>query len=559
MNSACNLLLKKTASEVWFRGEQYAEAGKVAFIRSDEKYVGATVSGTQEYRVHLAFAGSGISKKCDCPYSRGSTSQHAACKHMVAVAVLWDEARGILRPSREAVKAETIPPPAVSRAQINALYATPLNADLQLLRIAVDERGRWSRPHSRLPDKPDFMLSPRAPLDRKEIRHAFSMMRSWTRRGAYDPYFCAGEMVAAFCEVLRVAKNRLASSSALSAAQVLREAQGFNRRLMTELIDDSDGLHAFTEAHLEDFYNEEFQSYIKSAVGLIDPDEDDYDNASEKKGKIEHSSAGAQIIYRALKEKEPEGVIVAQILSLCIASHHSGLIDCLTPNGQDNYHRRMKKLEEKAHTDEVLSCLSKERKEELENLVSSKVLINQLSQKVESLKEDNDSKETVMFKCGLLVRFLFSCLIDANRLSSADFELPGNVRFRNYGVYHPWSVLVERLDCKLKEFGEKDSKNDIDALRNAVSRQCLEFAGKPRGKIYQLTVPTGGGKTLASLRFAMSHAERHALERVFYVLPFTSIIDQNADGVGRDGRARGLKRVIEMRKIACKPAGITLK
>lgn len=254
MISACSLLLKKTAQEVWFRGEQYANAGKVVFIHTDEKYADAAVSGTREYCVRLAFSGGGISKKCDCPYSRGSTAQHAACKHMVAAAILWDERRGIPRPSKTAVKAGTIPPPEISRAQINALYAAPLKADLHLLRIAVDERGSWSRPHARLPDKPDFIQNPSVPLELKEARHAFSLMRSWTRRGSYDMYFCAGEMVAAFCEVLRAAKNRLASSSALSAAQVLKAAQDFNRRLMMELIDDSDGLRIFTEAHLEDFY-----------------------------------------------------------------------------------------------------------------------------------------------------------------------------------------------------------------------------------------------------------------------------------------------------------------
>src|SRR3990167_3580345 len=61
----------------------------------------------------------------------------------------------------------------------------------------------------------------------------------------------------------------------------------------------------------------EFQQYIKSAVGLINPDADDYIDASQQKGKIDHSSAGAQIIYRTLSAKGLEGVIAAQVLSLC--------------------------------------------------------------------------------------------------------------------------------------------------------------------------------------------------------------------------------------------------
>ena len=79
----------------------------------------------------------------------------------------------------------------------------------------------------------------------------------------------------------------------------------------------------------------EFDRYIRSATGLIDPDEDDYVDAEEQKGKIDHSSAGAQIIYRALSKKD-KGNLAAEMLSLVIASHHSGLIDCFTPDGVDN-------------------------------------------------------------------------------------------------------------------------------------------------------------------------------------------------------------------------------
>lgn len=273
-----------------------------------------------------------------------------------------------------------------------------------------------------------------------------------------------------------------------------------------------------------------FDKYIQSATGRIDPDSDDYVDAKELKGKVDHSSAGAQIIYRTLSKNGHEGIIAAQVLSLCIASHHSGLIDCLLLDGKDNYTRRMEKPEEKTHADEALSCLTANEKQKLIKLLSSEALVKQLIGKIKSLREDNDHQDTVMFKYGLLVRFLFSCLIDADRLNTADFEFPKNTRIRNYGKYHPWSVLVDRLNVKLKEFGNKGDKNDVDGLRNEVSQLCFEFATKPKG-IYQLTVPTGGGKTLASLRFALNHAALHKMDRVFYIIPFTSIIDQNADEV----------------------------
>lgn len=273
-----------------------------------------------------------------------------------------------------------------------------------------------------------------------------------------------------------------------------------------------------------------FDNYIKTATGLNDPDADEYATAKDQKGKIDHSSAGAQVIYRMLSKQGAEGIIAAQVLALCIASHHSGLIDCLMPSGEDNFTRRVNKSEEKTHTEEALSYLRDNELQKLTKFLSNEALVKQLISKIKSLNENGDHQDTAMFKYGLIVRFLFSCLIDADRLNTADFEFPRNARIRNYGKYCSWASLVKRLNTKLREFENKKDKNEVDDLRNEVSQQCFNFATKPKG-IYQLTVPTGGGKTLASLRFALNHANHHEMDRIFYIIPFTSIIDQNADEV----------------------------
>lgn len=293
--------------------------------------------------------------------------------------------------------------------------------------------------------------------------------------------------------------------------------------------------------------SKEFEQYIKSAVGLINPDEDDYVDAAGLKGKVDHSTAGAQLVYKELFLKGKEEKFAAQILSLCIASHHSGLIDNISPDGKDTYSKRMVKEKEKSHIDEVFGKLSDKARERIISRLHSKEFLQSLVARLKALKSSHDSKETLSFKCGLLVRFLYSCLIDADRLNTADFEEPALKKYRRYGEYEDWNVLMGRLNTTMEEF---DSKG-INAIRQKISQACYDFADKldrPNG-LYQLTVPTGGGKTFASLRFALHHADKHKMDRIIYVLPYTTIIDQNADEIRKvleekDKKGKYLNRVV---------------
>jgi len=290
--------------------------------------------------------------------------------------------------------------------------------------------------------------------------------------------------------------------------------------------------------------SKEFQDYIKSAVGLINPDEDDYVDATGKKGKVDHSTAGAQWIYQTLADKGTEDLFVAQALSLGIASHHSGLLDCISPKGIDEYSKRMANPEEKTHTREVLGKISDEAKAKImAHLQSEELLQNTVSQ-FKVLRTPYDSNETLFLKYGLMQRFLFSCLIDADRLNTADFEEPALKKLRHYGDYKNWKVLINRLNKRLEDF----DSNGINTIRQRISQACCDFSNKPKG-LYQLAVPTGGGKTFASLRFALHHSEKHKMDRIIYVLPFTTIIDQNADEIRRvleekDKKGNYLTRVV---------------
>lgn len=286
-------------------------------------------------------------------------------------------------------------------------------------------------------------------------------------------------------------------------------------------------LHDFGKA------SKDYQDYLRSAEGLISPDEDDHVDYKAKKGKIDHSTAGAQLLYRKLESRGCKGWTLAQFLALAIASHHSGLIDCLKPDGTNEFQRRIAKDDKDTHLTEATRRLP-----DIENQLDE-ILAQPIEQQFwEILNGMKDGKEdvTLPFKHGLLARFLLSCLLEADRLNTADFEKPDNEAIRYYGKYIPWETLIERLEAKYAEYDQATAKMDpgwakeVNQLRSLVAQACLDAAEKRKG-IYQLTVPTGGGKTEASLRFGLHHAKTHKMDRIFYIVPYTTIIDQNADKV----------------------------
>ncbi|MDO9226017.1 MAG: CRISPR-associated helicase Cas3' [Pseudomonadota bacterium] len=282
-------------------------------------------------------------------------------------------------------------------------------------------------------------------------------------------------------------------------------------------------------------YSAEFQNYLKSAVELLNPDEDEFVDAKGLKGKVDHSSAGAQFLWRGLAKQGPLGLIVGQMLGLCIASHHSGLIDCLTsePNrpAEDTFTKRMNKLDARTHLNEALGKADQAILARAQELLAQPEMLQGIQSAIRkiilSAPEKSDRSIVAQQQIGLLARFLFSCLIDADRIDTADFESPKQARLRMRGSYAGWESLINRLE---KHLASLQPRHPIDQLRQDISRHCLEGASRSKG-IYTLTVPTGGGKTLASLRFALHHAKKHGMDRVIYVIPFTSIIDQNAEVV----------------------------
>ena len=120
------------------------------------------------------------------------------------------------------------------------------------------------------------------------------------------------------------------------------------------------------------------------------------------------------------------------------------------------------------------------------------------------------------------VRMLYSCLVDGDYLDTEAFLRAAPPPRSGHD---PLPVLLELLEGHIS--GWWPPKTDLNRRRCQILRACLDGGDRPRG-LYTLTVPTGGGKTVASLAFALRHAIANGLDRVIYIIPYTSIIEQNA-------------------------------
>ena len=300
-------------------------------------------------------------------------------------------------------------------------------------------------------------------------------------------------------------------------------------------------------------YSKKFQDYIRLPEGADNQDADENEATEEEsqekislKGRIDHSTAGAQLAWQMLASERSS--LLAQASALVLASHHSGLIDCITPDGTNKFLDRMSKQDDLTFLNEVKSKISPDISERIEKLSGkSDTMTTQLSKHLLSIMK----KSTVIgrpnfltydFSLGLFARLVFSCLIDADRTDTIDFENKRAGCARSRGSYVSWDTLIERLEkhMALLESPKDAETSHVNRWRRDVSNQCRYAAERDRG-LFTLTVPTGGGKTLSSLRFALHHAKKYDLDRIFYIVPFTTIIDQNA-GVVRDILEQGKER-----------------
>ena len=254
-------------------------------------------------------------------------------------------------------------------------------------------------------------------------------------------------------------------------------------------------------------YAPEFQRYLKQTA---QSKHDDL-HRLELRGSVNHALAGA---LHAV-EQSPQG---GRLFAYCISGHHAGLPNTVAADGEHERSGLQKRLKHPFP----------ESEEALRH--APQALLDFPIPPPPALDLNSQDPRQMAFQVAFLTRMLFSCLVDADFLATERFTQPDRAH-RRPDVAPRMMELRDRADAYIdrltQEAFRKNPQSAVNHHRAAVVQACHEAAKQAPG-FFSLTVPTGGGKTLSSLAFALRHAEHHGLRRLVIGIPFTSIIEQNA-------------------------------
>lgn len=267
-----------------------------------------------------------------------------------------------------------------------------------------------------------------------------------------------------------------------------------------------------------------FQAYIRQ-TGIVDAH-------IERVADIDktHSAAGALWAVQHLEQLHgPKGRILGRALQYVIAGHHAGLDNWEGGQGPGLSAR----LASADALRELSETLARTQDDDILKAGLSSIDLN-------NLRICNEHQHLNPGRFALWVRMVFSALVDADFLDTEAY-MDGRKAEARRGK-SDLSQLRNELNAHLMAFGEP--RTAVNRIRAEVLAQCQTKASLPPG-IFSLTVPTGGGKTLSSLAFALDHAVKHGKQRIVYAIPYTSIIEQTADVFREVFKALGEETVIE--------------
>lgn len=277
-----------------------------------------------------------------------------------------------------------------------------------------------------------------------------------------------------------------------------------NTRIEQTIFDHLNGTAAMARQFANSFCEPDIAGLIAMAHDIGKYSDDFQRRINGANIQVDHSTCGARELWNICNQS-----LLGVIIAYCIAGHHGGLPD----GGSKSQHQS-------------------EPSTLYYRLFNSKLCDYSLYSRDITMRHINAPKEwnpgkclktdNVGFSLAFFTRMLFSCLVDADWLDTEAFMKNGSIVRSGFTTI---SELNKRLTEHLKRFN--NPQRDIDIKRNALRKDCIDAANNNRG-LFSLTAPTGSGKTLACLEFALKHIAKNKMERIIYVVPYNTIIEQNA-------------------------------
>lgn len=240
------------------------------------------------------------------------------------------------------------------------------------------------------------------------------------------------------------------------------------------------------------------------------------------KGSVNHTFAGVQWIMEKFHTEvsSPWEKITSEIISFAVGSHH-GMFDCVKLDGDNGFVYRQQKDKKELCYEEVLQNY-------FEQVIEEEKIVGYFQKAVDEVKkfyntlilEYGKSKSAISFQMGMLARLVLSAVIYGDRRDTSEFMSQRKIVVNNNIT---WENSQSYFESELKNL---DSVSAINQVRREISLQCVKAAERNTG-IYQMNIPTGGGKTLSALRYALAHAKIYHKKRIIFIIPLLSVLEQN--------------------------------
>lgn len=256
-------------------------------------------------------------------------------------------------------------------------------------------------------------------------------------------------------------------------------------------------------------FKDEFTRYLRNPNGV--------------RGSVNHSFAGFRLLIERYHTEtaDPMDALCAELLAYAAGAHH-GTFDCVDEDRRSGFLHRITK--ENIGYEESVDNFLRQCVTEAELDSSFSRACEEVNAIYRKLLRLDPSQEEMMYYIGLLARLLLSAVIEGDRRDTAEFMCGVRSTSAREDMESFWAPYLERVERKLDKFAQD---TPIQRARREISDRCRAFAEK-KGGVYRLNVPTGAGKTLSSLRYALAHGKKWGKRRLIFTSPLLSILEQNA-------------------------------